>query len=313
MPLHPQAQAIISGVESMGLPPVETMSVEEQRAVIGTFSSFMMPAEDVATVEDLVIPGPEGDIPLRIYTPEGDGLRPAVVYFHGGGFVTGSVDLVDPLCRALANRSGCLVISVDYRLAPEHPYPAAVQDAYVAIAWVSAYGEGFGVDPTRLAVAGDSAGATLATVACMLIRDKAEEIPIALQVLLCPVMDLVSTETDSYKEYGEGYLLTTAMMQRWKELYLTGVRGPGGRALLLTDPDAELRQPPAGVHRHRRVRPAARRGRDLRPAAAEGRRGRRHPPAGRDDPQLPLDGGGHRPGREIIDEIAADLRKRLFD
>jgi acetyl esterase len=313
MPLHPQAQAILSGVESMGLPPVETMSVEEQRAVIGTFSSFMMPAEDVATIEDLTIPGPEGDIPLRIYTPEGDGPRPAVVYFHGGGFVTGSVDLVDPICRALANRSGCLVISVDYRLAPEHPYPAAVQDAYVAVAWVSAYGEGFGVDPTRLVVAGDSAGATLATVTCMLIRDKAEEIPIALQVLLCPVMDLVSMETDSYKEYGEGHLLTTAMMQRWKELYLTGCE----------DRVDEPYCSPIRMPNFANLPPAFIVTAEYDPLRDEGEiYGLLLPRDGVDADIRRQDGMIHNffwmgaaidRGREIIDEIAADLRKRLFD
>jgi acetyl esterase len=115
------------------------------------------------------------------------------------------------------------VISVDYRLAPEHPYPAGVTDAYVAISWVGAYGENFGVDTSSLAVAGDSAGATLATAACMLIRDKGLGEPaIKVQMLLCPVTDLVKFETPSHQEFGEGYFLTTAMMRTWKDYYLRG-------------------------------------------------------------------------------------------
>jgi acetyl esterase len=224
MSLHPQAQAVLDGIASMGLPPFETLSLEEGRQVIERIRSFMVPVEEVVSIEDLPFPGPEGLIGLRVYRPEGEGLLPAVFYFHGGGFSSGSIDLVDPICRLLANRSGCMVISVDYRLAPEHPYPAAVTDAYVAISWVGAYGERFGVDTSRLAVVGDSAGATIATAACMLIRDKnVGEPEIKVQYLLCPVTDLVKFETPSYEEFGEGHFLTTAMMRRWKGYYLTGV------------------------------------------------------------------------------------------
>jgi acetyl esterase len=222
MPLHPQAKAVIDGVASMGLPPLETLPLDDLRAAVETFRSFMVPVEDVASVEDVAIPGPEVDVPLRIYKPADDGLRPAILYFHGGGFCAGSIDVVDPFCRALANRSGGVVISVDYRLAPEHPYPAAVLDCYVAAATVGAYGPDLGVDPNRIAVVGDSAGATLATVTCMMLRDNIDELPISLQVLLCPVMDLVKMETPSHKENGEGYLLTTPLMERFRDLYLTG-------------------------------------------------------------------------------------------
>jgi acetyl esterase len=225
MPLHPQAQAIISGVESMGLPPFETLSVEEQRGFIQNFSMFMIPKEEVASIEDVEIPGPEDAIPVRIYLPAGaEGPHPAVMYFHGGGYSAGSVELVDPICRALANRSSSAVVSVDYRLAPEHPYPAAVMDAYVATAWIAAYGPNLNIDSSRLAVVGDSSGATLATVTCMLFRDKADDISVDVQMLLCPVTDMVKFETPSYKEYGDGgYLLTTGMMEKFRDYYLTGV------------------------------------------------------------------------------------------
>jgi acetyl esterase len=224
MPLHPQAQTVLDGIAAMGLPPFETLSLEEGRQVIESIRNFMVPVEEVASIEDLSFPGPEGEIGLRIYRPEGEGLLPAVFYFHGGGFSSGSLDLVDPICRLLANRSGCVVISVDYRLAPEHPYPAAVTDAFIAISWVGGYGEGFGVDTSRLAVIGDSAGATIATAACMLIRDKSVGEPeIKVQYLLCPVTDLVKFETPSYQEHGQVPALTTAMMRHWKGYYLTGV------------------------------------------------------------------------------------------
>jgi acetyl esterase len=227
MALHPQAQAVLDGLAAMGLPPFETLSLEEGRQVIESIRDFMVPVEEVASIEDFAIPGPEGDIGLRLYRPEGEGLLPAVFYFHGGGFCSGSLDLVDPMCRLLANRSGCAVVSVDYHLAPEHPYPAAVTDAYITVSWVEAYGGGFGVDTSRLAVVGDSAGATLATAACMTIRDKGSGDPevdpeITVQILLCPVGDLVKFETPSYQEYGEGHLLTTGMMRTWKGYYLTG-------------------------------------------------------------------------------------------
>jgi acetyl esterase len=223
MPLHPQAQALLAGVESMGLPPFETLSVEEGRARIQTIvESLMVPSEEVASVVDTVVPGPDVDIPLRIFMPEGEGLRPAILYFHGGGFTTGSIDLVEPVCRALANRSGCAVVAVGYRLAPEHPYPAAVTDAYLATTWIGAKGPAFGIDNARLAVMGDSAGATLATVTCMAARDKEAEFEIALQVLIYPVTIVGEADTESRQENGEGYLLTTGMMNWFTGHYLTG-------------------------------------------------------------------------------------------
>jgi acetyl esterase len=222
MPLHPQAEALIKTVESMGLPPFETMSLEEGRGVIQAFANFMMPAEEVASVVDTVVPAAETDIPLRIYMPEGEGLRPAILYFHGGGFSTGSIDLVDPVCRALANRSGCVVVAVGYRLSPEHPYPAAVSDAYFATVWIHAKGVVFGIDTDRLAVMGDSAGANLATVVCMILRDKQEQAEITLQVLIYPVTDLATDEGQSRHEFAEGYLLTAGMMKWFNGHYLTG-------------------------------------------------------------------------------------------
>jgi acetyl esterase len=229
MPLHPQAQAILEAVESMGLPPFETMSLEEGRQTIAAFGNFMVPVEEVESVVDTVVPAPETDVPLRIYTPaavEGEeiegGLRPGILYFHGGGFSTGSIDVVDPLCRALANRSRCVVIAVGYRLGPEHPYPAAVTDAYTATVWVHAKGPAFGIDTDRLAVMGDSAGANLATVTCMILRDKNEQAKISLQILVYPVTDMVTDQSVSRQENAEGYLLTAGMIQWFTDKYLEG-------------------------------------------------------------------------------------------
>jgi acetyl esterase len=223
MPLHPQAQAFLTAVESMGLPPFETLSLEEGRATIQTLGGFMGPAEEVASVVDTIAPGPEADIPLRIFLPEGEGLRPGILYFHGGGFSTGSIDIVEPVCRALANRSGCAVIAVGYRLGPEHPYPAAVTDAYFATQWMAAKGAAFGVDGSRLAVMGDSAGGNLATVVSMVARDKEAEFQPALQVLIYPVVAVGEADFESRRENGEGYLLTTGMMNWFIGHYLKGV------------------------------------------------------------------------------------------
>jgi len=314
MPLHPQAQAIITGLESMGLPPFETFSLEEGRAIIQTFAGFMLPTEEVASVVDAAAPGPEAEIPLRIFTPEGNGevLRPGILYFHGGGFTTAGIDLVDPVCRALANRSGCIVIAVGYRLAPEHPYPAAVTDAYVATAWVAANGRHFGVDGSRLAVMADSAGANLATVTCMILRDKAEEIDIALQVLLYPVTDLDHQNTPSYRENGEGYVLTSGMINWFKGHYLTGCEDQAEEPYCSPIHMADLSDLPPAI-----IVTA-----EYDPLRDEGEAyGARLEESG-----VPADvrreegmihgffwmGGAIDRGREILDELGADIRKVLY-
>jgi acetyl esterase len=316
MPLHPQAQAFITGLESMGLPPFETFSVEEGRQVIQTFANFMLPSEEVASVVDTAAMGPEADVPLRIITPassNGDGLLPGILYFHGGGFTTGSIDLVEPVCRALANRSGCVVIAVGYRLGPEHPYPAAVTDAYVATTWVAANGRHFGIDGTRLVVMGDSAGGNLATVTCMILRDKMEEIEIALQVLIYPVTDMDHQDTPSHKENGEGYLLTSGMMSWFRGHYLKGVEDQAGEPYCSPMHMADLGGLPPAI-----IITA-----EYDPLRDEGEAyGARLDEAGvttfmrREDGMIHgffWVGGAIDRGRELIDELGADLRKALFD
>lgn len=171
-----------------------------------------LPGEEVASVEDLAVPGPAGDVPVRVYRPAGAAEpAPVVVYFHGGGWVLGSIATHDGSCRALANRTDAVVVSVDYRLAPEHPYPAALDDCFAATAWVASHAVDLGVDPGRLAVAGDSAGGNLAAAVSLLARDRGGP-DIAFQSLVYPVTDLEPDRWPSMAANADGPLLTRAAM-----------------------------------------------------------------------------------------------------
>ena len=215
MTLDIQARAWLDGVAESGLPPLNEMSVADARA---TYSAVVnqcgLATEDVADVRDTTVPGPAGPIPVRIYTPKGSGVFPTLVYYHGGGWVIGGLDVVDGLCRSLANRAHAVVISVDYRLAPEHPYPAAVEDAYAALTWVADNAAGLNIDAERLAVGGDSAGGNLAAVVALLARDQNGP-PLIYQVLLYPATDFLRG-TASYRDNGDGLFLTTDLMN-WFE------------------------------------------------------------------------------------------------
>jgi acetyl esterase len=215
MPLDPQCDAVLQAMASMGMPPLEQMTPEVGRSIFTPegFAMLMGAPEDVAGVSEIQIPGPDGPIPAVIYTPAGSGPFPVVVYFHGGGWVLGSAALTDATCRMLANRSGAVVLNVDYRLAPEDPYPAAVNDAYAATKWAAENGSALNGDG-RVAVAGDSAGGNLAAVVALMARDRGGP-EIALQALIYPVTDHTS-EQASHKENAEGYLLTAdAMKMFW--------------------------------------------------------------------------------------------------
>jgi acetyl esterase len=167
--------------------------------------------ESVAAVEDRKLAGPGGDLPIRIYVPFGKGPFPVVMYFHGGGWVIGGIESSDGLCRMLANSSGCIVVSVDYRLAPEHRFPAAVDDAFAATLWAAENASSFGGDPSRIAVSGDSAGGNLAAVVAQNARDRGNP-AIQFQLLIYPVTD-GACNTPSYSENAEGYFLTRDGMQ----------------------------------------------------------------------------------------------------
>lgn len=208
MALDPQVKALLEAMAENPAPRMIDLPVAEGRELYrGMAATLDLQGIPIGKVEDRAIPGPGGDIPLRIYTPVAAGSEalPVLVYFHGGGWVIGDLETHDALCRTLANESGCKVVAVDYRLAPEHVFPAAVDDCYAALKWVEANGGGIGIDVTRIAVAGDSAGGNLAAVVSQIA--KAEKGPdITFQLLIYPVTD-TDVDTASYKANAEGYFL----------------------------------------------------------------------------------------------------------
>ncbi len=163
--------------------------------------------ETVVQVNNSTIPGPGGEIPLRIYTPEGSGPFPILVYFHGGGWVMGNLNTCNNTCHFLSSKIGCIVISVDYRLAPKHKFPAAVEDAYAATKWAAGHADEINGDSSRIAVAGESAGGNLAAVVCLMAQDRGGP-PLVFQLLAYPSTNLATLETDSYRTFAKGYGLT---------------------------------------------------------------------------------------------------------
>jgi acetyl esterase len=212
MPVDAQAQTLLDQLAAIGGPGLHEQEPVAAREMYAAFAALGGPGEPVANVEDRNISGPAGEIPIRIYTPAGSGPFPVVVFFHGGGFVIGNRDTHDPVCRELANAAGTVVVSVDYRLAPEHPFPAAPEDCFAATRWVYEHASEFAGDPERLAVAGDSAGGNLAAVVPLMARDAGGP-PIRAQILVYPATEL-SMSHPSIEENGVGYLLTAADM-RW--------------------------------------------------------------------------------------------------
>lgn len=173
----------------------------------------------VDKVEDRILPLPGRDIPIRIYTPAGDRPFPALIYFHGGGMVTGDLEMSDSICHTIAKYAHCVVISVDYRLAPEYKFPAAVEDAYDSLLWISSHAEEFNIDPRRLAVGGDSAGGTLATVTSIMANERKKP-NIIYQLLLYPSTGY-EKEVLSLQENGTGYFLTKEQSAWYQKQYLS--------------------------------------------------------------------------------------------
>ncbi|BAD41110.1 alpha/beta hydrolase [Symbiobacterium thermophilum] len=218
MPLAREAEAFLKQLAEAGGPALNELSPADARKMTEQMAAFGGDAEPVAGVVDRTVPGPAGKIPVRIYTPAGEGPFPVLLYFHGGGWVLGSPDTVHATCALLANRAGAVVVSVDYRLAPEHKFPAAAEDCYAATVWVAENARTIGGDPRRIAVAGDSAGGNLAAVVSLMARDKGYP-DLAYQVLIYPVTDH-NFDTPSYRENGNDYFLTTAMMQWFWDHYI---------------------------------------------------------------------------------------------
>ena len=213
MALDPGLKAMLDTMAATPGPALEEMAVPDARAFFEASSEAIPALETVAlpSVVDRTIPGPDGEIPVRIYRPTPEGTLPALVYFHGGGWVIGGLDTHDGTCRQLARDAGCAVISVDYRLAPEHRYPAAAEDCYAATCWVIENAAELGVDPARVAVGGDSAGGNLSAVVSLMARDREGPV-LAFQLLIYPVTDADFTRA-SYRENAEGYFLTRAGME----------------------------------------------------------------------------------------------------
>ena len=218
MPLDPQAKAFLEQMEQAGAPTLEQLSVEENRATMHGYIPLAGPPEEVANVENVSIPVDGGEIGLRIYTPVGNGPFPVFVYFHGGGWVVGDLDVVDPTMRAVTNASSCLVVSVDYRMAPEYPFPVAPEDCYTATNWVAQNIATYHGDPSNIAVGGDSAGGNLAAVVSLLAKERGGP-AISYQILVYPATDF-SFDTESHRENGEGYLLTKAAMEWFANHYI---------------------------------------------------------------------------------------------
>jgi acetyl esterase len=220
--LHPQARALLDLIEQRGVPPVHTLTPPEARALYRERRTYTQPEPPgVAQVRELAAQGPHGRIPLRLYRPIGsvkDTLLPVLVYFHGGGWVIGDLDTHDTLCRELANGSGACVVSVDYRLAPEHRFPAAVDDAFAATRWVHDHAAELNVDRKRIAVGGDSAGGNLAATVAILARDDGH-LPIDFQLLIYPATDQRRVAA-SHTRNGQGYLLTQDSMAYYVGHYL---------------------------------------------------------------------------------------------
>ena len=192
-------------------------SLEAMRTRPSFIADLKGPLEPVDHVADLSIDGPGGDLGLRLYRPRCIEPPPLLVYLHGGGWVIGDLDIQDGLCRALANRTGCALLSVDYRLAPEHPFPAAAEDSWAALEWAAANGSRLDVDPGRLGIAGDSAGGNLAAVSALRARDRGSP-RLSVCVLLCPVTDC-RTDDRSMTELAEGYFLTRERMAWYWDQY----------------------------------------------------------------------------------------------
>jgi acetyl esterase len=220
--LHPEIQAILDAMNAAPGPPAHELPVAEARAAnVAESVELCGPGEPVAEVRDVRVPAAGGEVLVRAFRPDGDGLLPVVAFLHGGGWVMGSVDSYDTVLRALANATGAIVAGVEYRLAPEHRFPAGLDDSLAAIRWLAAHADELGGDGSRLALAGDSAGGNLAAVAARRLRG---ELPIALQALIYPVTD-AGVEMPSYRGFADGRGLTAASMHRFWRLYLDGADG----------------------------------------------------------------------------------------
>lgn len=220
--LDPQARALLDLMTERGVPPIHTLSPNEGRRMYRDRRGFTQPVPPpIGSVRDLAAPGPHGPIPLRLYRPAGVAdaeALPLLVYFHGGGWVIGDLDTHDVACRTLAAGAGIAVLAIDYRLAPEHRFPAAVDDCIAALRFARAEAAALGADAARIAVGGDSAGGNLAAVACLALRDAGEPLP-AFQLLIYPATDMRAV-APSHTANGQGYMLTADSIAYYRGHYM---------------------------------------------------------------------------------------------
>lgn len=222
--LDPQAKSYLDFLAGLGLPPMHTLEAPAARLAYKKARALAQPAPPpVASVRAVAADGPAGPIPIRLYRPlrtsESEAL-PALLFLHGGGWTIGDLDTHDVVCRELANRARCAVAAVDYRLGPEHRFPAAVEDTLAAARWIAGNARALALDGARIAIGGDSAGGNLAAVAALALRDAGGP-PLALQLLIYPATDL-RCNTRSHAENGAGYLLTRELIAYFVGCYLNG-------------------------------------------------------------------------------------------
>jgi len=218
MPLDPQAQAYFDQMAALNMPALHTLTPEIIRQGTRMQLSLLGEPEPVAHVENRAIPGPAGEIPIRIYRPDDSGPLPVLVFFHGGGWVICDLDTHDPICRSLTNQARCMVVSVGYRLAPEHKFPAAPEDCYAAAQWVAQHAAELNGDPARIALGGDSAGGNLTAVVAQMARDR-DGPPLIFQLMIYPATNF-KAKTASKASNAQGYVLTYEDMLWFTNHYL---------------------------------------------------------------------------------------------
>ncbi len=248
MALDPQVRRFLDRLAAAAPRSAGLLTVAERRAAIERLLALGGEPQPVARIEKGPIPGPARPLRAWTYTPAGApmGILPGLVYFHGGGFVAGSLETHDGICRSLATASGCRLVSVDYRLGPEAPFPAAVDDACAATLWVSEHAGQLGIDPARLGVCGDSAGATLAAVVAQTLTARGQAL-LAMQFLLCPILDY-RAESASWRDFGSGHLLDRETLEHDLKHYLGEGADPGDVRISPLRAQRLSGLPPACIH-----------------------------------------------------------------
>jgi acetyl esterase len=220
--LAPEVKTFLKRIADTPEPPLSRETYLAARRFTEEMALKAMAKTDssiLRKIENRGIPGPSGEIPVRIYTPEGRGPWPVLLFFHGGGWIVGNLDMEHHVCLSLAHKTPCIVVSVDYRLAPEHPFPAAPEDCYAALEWAAARADSLGGDGKRIALGGESAGANLAAAVTLMSKNRRGP-SVALQVLFNPALNVAEFDSESHKAFGEGFMLTGADMEETRSMYL---------------------------------------------------------------------------------------------